>query len=164
MKRLFLIFFILSSVCYGFKLETSIRGRNFISGFEGCRLKAYQCPAKVWTIGYGNTSHAKPGKTITKEIALQYLMEDLRRFEKHVNKNAGRELRWYEFDPLVSFTFNCGYRFTGELRTAVNLQQTIRVKAKLMQYVHAGKKVLPGLVRRRSAECKYYDGLYFTNY
>lgn len=27
---------------------------NLIKRFEGQRLKAYQCPAGVWTIGYGH--------------------------------------------------------------------------------------------------------------
>ncbi len=32
---------------------------NVIKGFEGLSLKAYKCPAGVWTIGYGNTSFLK---------------------------------------------------------------------------------------------------------
>ena len=30
-----------------------------LKGFEGCRLRAYKCPAGVWTIGYGHTKGVK---------------------------------------------------------------------------------------------------------
>ena len=30
------------------------KGLNLIKTFEGCKLKAYKCPAGVLTIGYGN--------------------------------------------------------------------------------------------------------------
>ena len=28
---------------------------ELIKQFEGCSLKAYLCPANIWTIGYGHT-------------------------------------------------------------------------------------------------------------
>ena len=31
------------------------QGLEMIKEFEGLRLKAYKCPAGVWTIGYGHT-------------------------------------------------------------------------------------------------------------
>lgn len=134
---------------------------TFITKFEGCHLKAYKCPAGVWTIGIGNTSHAGPGKVITNDIAQTYLLEDCKRFEKHVNLNVNRKLKMYEYHSLVSFTFNVGYRITGDLRTYINLGLTDKVTGKLNLYTHAGKKVLNGLVRRRAAECKLYSfGIY----
>ena len=44
--------------------------------YEGLKLTAYLCPAKVWTIGYGNTFYengtkVKQGDKITKERADQ---------------------------------------------------------------------------------------------
>ena len=32
---------------------------KIIKNFEGCKLTAYQCSAKKWTIGYGNLSYLK---------------------------------------------------------------------------------------------------------
>ena len=32
------------------------RGIQIVKSFEGLSLKAYLCPAKVWTIGYGSTT------------------------------------------------------------------------------------------------------------
>ena len=34
---------------------------DLIKHFEGCELKAYKCPAGVWTIGYGHTKDVQPG-------------------------------------------------------------------------------------------------------
>ena len=142
-------------------LRTSNLGIEFIRSFEGCYLRAYKCPAGVWTIGVGNTSKAKPGMTITKETAIIWLQEDCRRFERHVNTNCNRQLNQTKYDALVSFTFNCGYRIRGNLRTALNIGEDETVCSLISQYVHAKGKVLKGLERRRKAEIKLYkNGLY----
>lgn len=49
-----------------------------IKKFEGLRLIAYLCPAKVWTLGYGCTHHpdgraVQEGETITPGDAQAYL-------------------------------------------------------------------------------------------
>lgn len=44
----------------------------FIISFEGLRLKAYKCPAGVWTIGAGRTKGVKEGMTITREEAIEF--------------------------------------------------------------------------------------------
>ena len=50
-------------------MKISNAGIELIKRFEGCKLKAYQCPAGVWTIGYGTTringNSVQPGMTIT---------------------------------------------------------------------------------------------------
>ena len=58
-------------------MRTSSKGVSLIKSFEGCRLKAYKCPAGVWTIGYGHTAGVKEGDTITQEQADEYLRNDL---------------------------------------------------------------------------------------
>jgi lysozyme len=42
-------------------MKTGPKGLALIREFEGLRLKAYRCPADVWTIGYGST-----GKAVTR--------------------------------------------------------------------------------------------------
>lgn len=49
-----------------------------ISKAEGCRLKAYKCPAGVWTIGWGRTERVRRGDTCTQERADDWLCDDLR--------------------------------------------------------------------------------------
>ena len=88
-------------------MRTSQKGINLIKEFEGCRLKAYKCPAGVWTISYGHTSNVRPNQSITREEAEKLLREDLRMYEHHV-ENTVKGLNQNQFDALVSFTYNCG--------------------------------------------------------
>jgi lysozyme len=50
-------------------MKTGERGLKLIKEFEGCKLKAYQCPAGVWTIGIGST-HYGDGTPVTKNRTL----------------------------------------------------------------------------------------------
>ena len=87
-------------------------GLELIMQFEGCRLKAYQCAAGVWTIGYGHTAGVSAGQAITQVQAEEYLRQDCRKFERCVNDAAyvpiTAQLNQNQFDALVSFAFNCG--------------------------------------------------------
>ena len=42
-------------------MNISENGLELIKHFEGCELKAYKCPAGVWTIGYGHIKTVKEG-------------------------------------------------------------------------------------------------------
>jgi len=83
---------------------------KLIKQHEGCRLKAYRCPAGVWTIGYGHTGmDVKPGQAITQAKAEQLLRQDLHKFKAHVMKfDSQYDWNQNEFDALVSFAFNVG--------------------------------------------------------
>lgn len=131
-------------------LKTGQAGLNLIKQFEGCRLKAYKCPAGVLTIGYGHTAGVKAGQTITQEQADKVLVEDVERFEKNVNKYY-EKYRWSqnEFDALVSFAFNLG---SIDQLTAGGTRSREVIAEKMLQYNKAGGKVLAGLTRRRQAE------------
>lgn len=89
-------------------MEISKEGLEFITRLEGCKLKAYLCPAKVWTIGVGHTQNVKQGDEITKEQALEYLKQDIIPCERVINQNVKITLSQQEFDALVSFIFNIG--------------------------------------------------------
>jgi len=131
-------------------LKTGQVGLNLIKQFEGCRLKAYKCPAGVWTIGYGHTAGVKAGQTITQIQADKMLVEDVERFEKNVNKYY-EKYRWSqnEFDALVSFAFSLG---SIDQLTAGGTRSREVIAEKMLQYNKAGGKVLAGLTRRRQAE------------
>lgn len=93
------------------QLVTSQAGIKLIKRKEGLRLKAYICPAGHWTIGWGHK--LKPEEIgVLKEITLQQahclLIEDLRVFERFINSHVQVPLTQYQFDALVSFTFNFG--------------------------------------------------------
>lgn len=126
--------------------------------FEGCRLKAYRCPAGICTIGYGHTSAAgepevHDGMTITQQQAEEILKRDLVKYETAVFSMVQQPLNQHQFDTLVDFAYNAG---VGALKTStllkkVNAAQFDAIPAELMKWTKGGGKVLPGLVRRRQA-------------
>ena len=138
-------------------MKTSSKGVSLIKQFEGCRLKAYKCPAGVWTIGYGHTAGVKEGDTITQETAESFLRNDLETYEKAVIAYDGiYHFNQHQFDALVSFTYNCG---VGNLKNLTqNGKRTIsQISAALLLYNKAGGVVLRGLQRRRAAEKELFD-------
>ncbi len=142
--------------------KTTQVGIDLIKYFEGFRSRAYLCPANVLTIGYGSTgSHVSRGMIITKYEAERLLIKDLKRFENYVDRIIERQLKWHEFDALVSFSFNLGFRIKDEFLSAINIGNTKMVVYKLKQYNRARVNgillVLPGLVKRREAESFVYS-------
>lgn len=134
------------------------RGLALIKGFEGLRLAAYLCPAKVWTIGYGSTgSHVKPGMVISEAEADGLLRRDLDRFEQAVD-NAAPGASQAQFDAMVSLAFNIGVG--AFLRSSVlrlhKAGDFRRAAEAFGMWNKAGGRVLPGLTRRRAAEAALY--------
>lgn len=142
-------------------MNTSPKGIALIKEFEGLRLKAYQCPGGVWTIGYGHTAGVKPGMVITKAQAEEYLKADLIAFERYLNC-LGLALNHNQFDALISFIYNVG---TGNFSSSTLLRkvranpQDNSIMDEFLRWVYSKGRVLPGLQRRRLAEMK----LYFSN-
>ena len=135
-------------------MKTSKAGIDLIKSFEGCKLVAYKCPAGVWTIGYGHTGGVKQGQTITQAQAEQYLVNDLAKFEEHVEM-FNKKYCWNqnEFDAMVSFAYNIG---SINQLTAFGTRSKEVVKEKIRLYNKAGGKVLAGLVKRRQAEYELF--------
>lgn len=149
---------------------TSAVGIALIKNFEGLLLEAYQDVVGVWTIGYGHTHNVKPGQRITEQQAEQLLKEDLRLFEKGVNRLVAElniELTQCQFDALISFAFNLGL---GNLRKSTlckklylmkqhDQKSILAVADEFLKWNKAGGKVLNGLVRRRQAERNLFLGM-----
>jgi lysozyme len=147
-------------------MNISDEGLKLIMQFEGLRLKAYRCPAGVWTIGYGHTSAAgapevRDGMRISAQEAQAILKRDLTGFETAVAGLVKKNLTQAQFDVLVSFAYNCG---VGALKAStllkrVNAGAFDAVPAELMKWTKAKGKELPGLVRRRRAEAALWREL-----
>ena len=136
-------------------MEINQAGLNLIKEFEGFKPKAYICPAGVLTIGYGTTgSRVKPGLKIDKPTAVQWLKEDVDKFEKAVEDLVEIELNSNEFSALVSFTYNCGEGALASSTLLRKLNQGDKTGAakEFDRWVKGGGRSLPGLVRRRNAE------------
>lgn len=137
-------------------MKISDNGLSIIQKFEGCRLKAYKCPAGVLTIGYGHTGKdVKAGMTITKAQAVELLKKDVAKFEKVVAK-YNKTYKWNQnqFDALVSFAFNVG---NIDQLTNNGKRSIAEISAKIPAYNKANGKVLLGLTRRRADEKKLFD-------
>ena len=145
-------------------MKLNKEGADLFKEFEGCKLKAYQCSAKKWTIGYGNTFYEDgkpvlPGHAITQEKADQLFEIIANEFSEKVAKLVTSNVTDNQFGALVSFAYNCG---------AVNLQKSTLLKkvnanhndpsirSEFLKWNKANSKVLAGLTRRREAESNLY--------
>jgi lysozyme len=140
--------------------------RALIRRYEGCRLKAYQCSAKVWTIGWGSTfyedgSKVQMGDTITQERADRLFVILLDQFAAQVRPLIKQPLNDNQFGALLSFAYNAG---VGALQRSTLLKlvnanpNNPLIRQEFNKWNKAGGKVLLGLTRRRTAEAD----LYFT--
>lgn len=142
-------------------MKTSQNGIDLIKRFEGFSPVAYLCPAGVWTIGYGHTAGVHEGDSIDGDTAEDYLREDLTSAEGAVEKYVKVPLKQWQFDALVSFTFNLG---AGNLYSSTLLKKVNRnpddpsIRQEFEKWVYAGGRVLQGLVERRKAEADMYFG------
>lgn len=135
-------------------MKTSKNGIELIKKYEGCKLAAYQCPAKIWTIGFGHTKNVKEHDKITQEIAEQLLINDLQEPENAINAYCRHALTQNQFDALVSFIFNLG---SGAFRSStllkrLNANQINLAALEFDKWTRGGGKVLDGLVKRRADE------------
>jgi len=133
--------------------------------YEGLVLDAYLCPAKVPTIGYGNTfyedgSKVKMGDKITKERAIE-LFENIleNNFASQVKRLIKSRVKNNQFSALVSFAYNVG---VGNLKRSTLLKlvnsnpNDPAIRQQFMRWNRAGGKVLLGLTRRRESEANLY--------
>lgn len=146
-------------------MKISPDGRKLIELFEGLFLHAYYDSVHVLTIGYGHTNignippHISPGMTITEHEADAILAADMAKFERRVVKiMSGVPLKQCEFDALVSFDFNTGDLLSSSIDDKIKAGRKDAAMATLLQYNHAGGKVLNGLTRRRKAEKLMFEG------
>ncbi len=145
-------------------MKLNKEGADLIKSFEGCKLKAYQCSAKKWTIGYGNTffedgTAVKIGDAITQQKAEQLFELIANEFAGKVAKLVTAMVTLNQFGALVSFAYNCGVvnLQKSTLLKKVNVNPNdITIRAEFMKWNKAGGKVLAGLTRRREAEANLY--------
>lgn len=148
----------------------TIEGYELIKHFEGCRLKAYKCPAGVWTIGYGSTRYTngdkvKEGDRITQEEANALFQRTVDEFEYQVKLLLGNELctklHPHSLSALVSFAYNVGITAFGKstllrlIRDNKNNLKDIYIQFK--RWNKANGEVLNGLTTRREAEYALYE-------
>ena len=133
-------------------MKISSKGLELIKEFEGFSANAYLCPAKIPTIGYGNTfwedgRKVKLGEQISKTDALELL-------EKIVNKDFADKIfpaikvpvAQNQFDAMCSLAYNIG---TGSflkstLLKKVNAGDFIGASEEFLKWNKSGGKELLG--------------------
>lgn len=147
-------------------MNVSEKMREWIRKFEGLKLGSYKCPAGIWTIGYGHTRGVARGQYITQAQAEKLLSEDLAQVEGELNAALGCiRLTQGQFDAMASFVFNLGL---PELQGST-LWRKIKanpadpsIPAEFRRWVYGTvddvKQKLPGLVKRREVEARFWEG------
>jgi lysozyme len=139
-------------------MKTSAQGRATLEHEEGVVLKAYLCPAGIWTIGAGLTAASgvvKPraGMVITHEEASRLLALALERNYEPAVARAMAGARQHEFDAGVSFHFNTGaIRRASWVKLWLAKAAPAAIRGSLLKWNKGGGKVLPGLTKRRDRE------------
>jgi lysozyme len=146
-------------------MKTDIKGQQLIQQFEGLSLKPYLCPAKIPTIGYGNTFY-EDGKAvtmadapITKERAISLFLGIIEPFEEQVSRLLKKAVNQQQFNALVSFAYNVGVGAFGNstLLKKVNANPNDpTIRDEFMKWVKVNGAVFTGLVNRRKAESDMY--------
>lgn len=147
-------------------MKTSIKGLELIKRYEGFEEKPYLCPAGVPTIGYGATYYPNTNnkvklndKNITESYAELLLQDMLGHYERGVMRYVTSKLSAYQFDALVSFTYNVGL---GAFKSSTLLK---RINAnpcdkdiiyQFSRWNKGGGRVLKGLTKRRESESNLY--------
>lgn len=143
---------------------------NFIKSFEGYRDEGYYATdaekkAGIVTAGYGSTRRVAKGEKITEEQAEQYLQEDIAVAEKAVDSLVKVDLTPNQRTALVSLVFNVGQGNFKKSKALKALNKgdldTFMKEAfdSKVGFVRSGGKVLKGLVKRREAERKLFEGI-----
>ena len=144
-------------------MKTSQQGIDFIKRHEALRLTAYKDAVGVWTIGYGHTSTAKQGMTITEAEAERLLKQDLKVAEDEINRHL-LPLKQYQFDSLTSFVFNVGIGAFRRSTLLKRLKMDVNhpdIANQFNRWIYGGGKILKGLVKRRKEEVNLYlNGVY----
>lgn len=131
--------------------------------FEGVYLKPYLCPAGIPTIGIGSTRYENGQRVsltdppITRERAEALLMWELQKeCVPRVLKLCEKLPEWGPgaVAAILDFTYNLGSGnlASSTLRKRINAGDKAGARDELMKWVKGGGRVLPGLVRRRTAE------------
>ena len=136
------------------------RALELIKPFEGCKLRAYLCPAGVWTIGYGATGQGiGPGVVWTQGQAENRLLADVARFYRGVQKLVQVPINEFQAGALTSFAYNVGLQALAgsTLLRLLNAGNYAAASEQLMRWNKAGGRALLGLTRRRAAEKAMFD-------
>ena len=148
---------------------------DMIKHHEGVRVRPYQCPALIWTVGVGHVidqSHIRVPLAERKSLPIpdgwdrtlsmgevdEMLAKDLVSFENGVRRLCPDGLTAGRLGALTSFAFNVGLGNLqrSSLRMKHNRGDYEGAAEAFLDWTKAGGKVLKGLVTRRNDERALY--------
>jgi len=135
---------------------------DIIKKYEGCRLKAYRCPAGVWTIGYGHTGRniTENTKPITQAQADTYLEDDAAyaiqaaiAYSPILSKYPTKR------QAIADFIVNLGIGnyIKSTLKKRVDSGDWANAVIEIKRWNKSKGKVLLGLVKRRAEEAELLE-------
>jgi lysozyme len=135
------------------------KGLSLIKNFEGCKLRAYKCPAGVWTVGYGATGNGiNEATTWNQEQADSDLLRRCNIISLWLDGQLKRSATQNQKDAMISLIYNIG-QTAFKNSTVLRLFNAGDVKGAADAFlmwnkatVNGQKVVLAGLQRRRDAE------------
>ena len=141
-------------------MKISAMGLELIKEFEGFSANAYLCPAKIPTIGYGNTfwedgRKVKLGEQISKTDALELLEFVANKdFADKIFPLIKVKVSQNKFDAMVSLAYNIGVgNFSkSTLLKKVNSGDFDGASNEFLKWNKSSGKELLGLTRRRERE------------
>lgn len=146
---------------------------EILKRFEGFRKEAYKCAGGVATLGYGSTfyldgSPVQMGDTITEKDAEILLIKVVDDFKVNVKRLLPYTLPEDAVDAVVIMVYNIGLgAFTKSTllkRIKEDHLNFAAIETEWNKWVYAGKKVLPGLVKRRKEEFALYKSAVLAQY
>ena len=129
---------------------------KLIKDSEGCKLKAYKCPAGIWTIGYGQTKSVKEGMEWTQQqadediikTALQAINEAIKASPILATANMEKQA------AIADFVYNLGITNYNKstLKLRVDKGDWVSASTEIKKWNKSNGNILKGLVARRQRE------------
>ena len=142
-------------------MKASDRAIRLIAEFEGFASEPYDDEGGKRTIGFGHV--IRKGESFTKideTEATRLLCADLEIAEACVESCVDVDLTQSQFDAICSFVFNLGRGALAKstLLKLLNQADYAGAAAQFDRWTTAGGRKLAGLIKRREAERKMFEG------
>jgi len=129
---------------------------KLIKDSEGCKLKAYKCPAGIWTIGYGQTKGINEGMVWTQQqadediikTALQAINEAIKASPILATANMEKQA------AIADFVYNLGITNYNKstLKLRIDKGNWVSASTEIKKWNKSNGIILNGLVKRRQLE------------
>jgi len=129
---------------------------KLIKDSEGCKLKAYKCPAGIWTIGYGQTKGVKEGMVWTQQQADEDIIKTaLQAFNEAIKASPILTTANMEKQAAIAdFVYNLGITNYNKstLKLRVDKGNWVSASTEIKKWNKSNGTILNGLVKRRQLE------------